>query len=79
MNEQLARLALNDEGFVFDPQTGDSFQVSETGMFVLRELKAGRSDEEIAHRLTEEFEAPLDEARRDCADFRARLQHFGLA
>ena len=79
MNDHLCRLALSDEGFVFDPQTGDSFQVSETGIIVLRELKDGRSDEEIAQRLSESFEVTLEEARRDCADFRSRLQQFGLA
>jgi hypothetical protein len=78
MNDHLSRLALSDEGFVFDPQTGDSFQVSETGIVVIRELKAGRGEEEIASRLTELFEVPLEEAQRDCADFRARLKQFGL-
>ena len=47
---RLSQLALSDEGFVFDPQTGDSFQVSETGIAVLRALKEGRSDEEICKR-----------------------------
>jgi hypothetical protein len=79
MNDHLARLALSDEGFVFDPQTGDSFQVSETGIVVLRHLKEGRSDEETAQRLTEVFDVTLEEARQDCMDFRARLQQFGLA
>jgi hypothetical protein len=79
MNDALTKLALSDEGFVFNPQTGDSFQVSETGMVVLRELKAGCSDEETAQRLTAAFDVTLEEARRDCADFRARLQQFGLA
>lgn len=79
MNNALARLALNDEGFVFDPQTGDSYQVSETGMFLLREFKEGRHAEEAAIRLTEFFDVPLDEAQRDCVDFLARLRQFNLA
>ncbi len=76
---RLTQLALSDEGFVFDPQTGDSFQVSETGMAVLRALKEGRSDEEIAQSLVADFEVALEEARRDCADFRGQLKNFGLA
>lgn len=78
MSDQLSRLALSDEGFVFNPQTGDSFQVSETGILVLRQLKEGRSDEEIAAHLTERFEVSLEEAQRDCADFHARLRQFDL-
>ena len=75
----LTQLALSDEGFVFDPNTGDSFQVSATGMFVLQALKTGRSDEEAAQMLEQEFEVSLEEARHDCADFRSRLRNLGLA
>lgn len=76
---RLSQLALSDEGFVFDPQTGDSFQVSETGIAVLRALKEGRSDEETAQQLVADFEVSLEEARRDCTDFRSQLKNFGLA
>ncbi len=75
----LVHLALSDEGFVFDPQTGDSYQVSETGLFVLTAFKAGHSDEQVAAALVETFDVSLDEARRDCADFRGHLKNFGLA
>jgi hypothetical protein len=77
--QRLHQLALSDEGFVFDPQTGDSFQVSETGMVVMHALKEGRGDEEIAQQLVAHFEVSLEEARRDCSDFRGQLKNFGLA
>lgn len=77
--KRLTQLALSDEGFVFDPHTGDSYQVSETGMAVLAAFKEGRSDEEAAALLAEKFEVTLEEARRDCADFRGHLKNFGLA
>ncbi len=76
---RLHQLALSDEGFVFDPQTGDSFQVSETGMVVMHALKDGRGDEEIAQQLVAHFDVALEEARRDCTDFRSQLKNFGLA
>ncbi len=75
----LSQLALSDEGFVFDPNTGDSFQVSATGLFLLQALKDGRSDDEAAQLLTEKYEVTLEEARRDCADFRSRLRNLNLA
>lgn len=75
----LSQLALSDEGFVFDPNTGDSFQVSATGLFLLQALKDGRGDDEAAQMLTENYEVTLEEARRDCADFRSRLRNLGLA
>ena len=75
----LSQLALSDEGFVFDPNTGDSFQVSATGLFLLQALKDGRGDDEAAQLLTEKYDVTLDEARRDCADFRSRLRNLNLA
>ena len=77
--QRLHQLALSDEGFVFDPQTGDSFQVSGTGMVVMHALKEGQGDEEIAQQLATQFEVSLEEARRDCADFHSQLKNFGLA
>ena len=75
----LSQLALSDEGFVFDPNTGDSFQVSHTGLMLLQALKDGRGDEEAAQLLTEKYDVTLEEARRDCADFRSRLRNLNLA
>ena len=75
---KLVHLAINDEGFVFDPTTGDSFQVSETGLFILSGLKSGRADEEIAQTLAGKYEVSLEDAQRDMADFRASLKNVGL-
>ena len=78
MNSALPRLAISDEGFVFDPQTGDSFQVSETAAVVLRALKDGHGEDEVTRQLTEMFDVSLEDAQRDVADFRARLKQFSL-
>ena len=75
---QLAHLAINDEGFVFDPTRGDSFQVSPTGLLILVALRSGKADEEIAHSLVENYEVSLEDAQRDVTDFRANLKHLGL-
>ena len=74
----LSQLALNDEGFVFDPTTGDSFQVSDTGLFILRCLREGKEEEEIAGMLAGEYEVTPDEAARDLGDFRGQLRALRL-
>jgi len=74
----ISRLAINDEGFIFDPASGDSFQVSQTGLFILGAMKAGKVDAEIAQALTEKYQVALEETQRDLADFRASLKCFGL-
>lgn len=75
---KLAHLAINAEGFAFDPMTGDSYQVSGTGLAVLEALVAGKGDEEVAQSLAETYEVTLETARRDLADFRGQLKRHGL-
>jgi PqqD family protein of HPr-rel-A system len=76
--DKLKRLAINEEGFIFDPETGNSFVVNQTGLFILKKLREGLSEEEIIKQLTEEYEVDEDTARRDLYDFLEQLRIYGL-
>jgi hypothetical protein len=76
--ETLKRLALNEEGFAFDPATGNSFVTNQTGLFIIKKLREGLSEDEIIKALTEEFEVDEDTARRDFYDFTEQLRILGL-
>nr|VFJ68118.1 MAG: Coenzyme PQQ synthesis protein D (PqqD) [Candidatus Kentron sp. FW] len=80
-NNPIARLAINEEGFVFDPQTGAGFTVNETGRAILGMLKEpgkGPGDkareESIALGLTDRFEVPYGKALADACDFIQQLR-----
>jgi PqqD family protein of HPr-rel-A system len=75
---RLSRLAINDEGFIFDPETGNSFTVNGTGLFVIKLLKEGKGEEEIISALTQEYDVSEEEARRDLLDFVEQLRVFGI-
>lgn len=75
---KLQRLAISDEGFIFDPETGNSFTVNQTGLFVIKLLKEGKSPEEVVEALTKEFEVSPEEAQRDLIDFLEQLRLNGL-
>jgi hypothetical protein len=45
-------IAISENGFIFNPLTGDSFSVNETGLFILQKLKEGETRETIMPRLT---------------------------
>lgn len=75
---KLQHLAISAEGFVFNPATGDSFQLSQTGLAALTALRDGLSDAEVARRLAEEFEVSREDARRDLEDFHDSLRALGL-
>ena len=57
---RLARLALNEEGFVFDPATGDSFMVNRTGLLILAGLRDGRDVATVTRALLEAYEVDVE-------------------
>jgi len=77
-NNRIARLAVNEEGFVFDPQTGESFTVNETGKTILKALIESKAEEGIALKLTEQFDVSHQEAQADVRDFIQHLRAYQL-
>jgi PqqD family protein of HPr-rel-A system len=77
--QRLRSLALNPDGFAFDPTTGESYTLNPTGLVVLEGLREGLTEEEVAARLVERFEVTEEEASRDVDDFLDHLRTFRLA
>jgi hypothetical protein len=76
--QRLRSLALNPDGFAFDPTTGESFTLNATGLAVVEGLREGLTPEQVTARLVERFEvSPLD-ASRDVDDFLDHLRSFRL-
>ncbi|ACO04085.1 MAG TPA: HPr-rel-A system PqqD family protein [Persephonella sp.] len=76
--DRISQLAINEEGFVFDPLTGESFTVNQTGLLILKGLKEGKTEEEIVEEIVENFEVSKDEAERDLTDFIEKLRSYRL-
>ncbi|HID79684.1 MAG TPA: PqqD family protein [Aquifex aeolicus] len=76
--EELKRLAINEEGFAFDPETGNSFVLNQTGLFIVKKLREGLSEEKIINEILKEFEVEEETARRDFYDFMEQLRILGL-
>lgn len=75
---RISQIAINDEGFLFDPLTGESFTVNQTGLEIIKGLKEGKSEEEIIEYLTENFEIDKETAKRDFTDFIEKLRSYKL-
>lgn len=75
---KLSRLALNDQGFAFDPAAGDAFLLNGSALSIIRGCQAGKGDAQLAESLAEEFEIPLELAVRDVSDFLTRLKAMQL-
>lgn len=67
---KLDDLLLNDRGFVFDAVEGLSYQLSPTGLRLVRWMQEGTtSDDTLLERLLDEYEVEEFTARRDLEGF----------
>ncbi|MCU0779830.1 MAG: PqqD family protein [Akkermansiaceae bacterium] len=74
---RLSDLMLNDRGYVFDPNTGESYQLSATGLAVVRGLLRGEGVAAILKDLIRGHEVDPLEARADLDAFLWDLQQLG--
>lgn len=75
---RLQKLAISEEGFLFDPTTGESFTVNPAGLLIVKELKDNREPDVIIETLVEAYDVVTDEARRDVEDFTEHLKSYKL-
>jgi hypothetical protein len=76
-SSRLADLMLNERGFVFDPNTGESYQVSATGLSCLRGLQRGATVDEMVAEMVATREVERLAARCDMDAFVWDLKQLG--
>ena len=74
----LKDLAISDTGFVFNPLTGESFSLNETGLFIIQQIKQGLEFQEILQNLVNEFDVDPIDAEKDLQDFIEMLRMNNL-
>lgn len=75
---KIKNLALSETGFVFDPATGNTFTLNESAIFILKLMKTGRDQKQIAESLAAEFEVTPSQALEDVSDAFLQLKEAGL-
>ncbi len=70
-------LMLNDRGFVFDPASGETFQLSVTGLRVVRLLQDGADEAAVHATILAEFEVDENTVHRDVEDFLKTIEQIG--
>ena len=58
---RLAMLAISPSGFVFDPKSGTTFTVNETGRLILEGVRDGLGLQALTATLAERFDAGAEE------------------
>jgi hypothetical protein len=62
-------IALSENGFVFNPSTGDSFTMNSTGREVLILIKEGKNINQITEMMGEKYDVDRITLERYLADF----------
>jgi len=74
----LKYLNLSDNGMAFDPRTGESYQLNESGRTILTLLQADESVEKIAKQISKQFSVSYGKALTDIFEFQTQLKIIGL-
>jgi PqqD family protein of HPr-rel-A system len=76
--DALQSLMLNDNGFAFHPVTGESYQLSQTAISIIRWLSAGDSEEMVTSKISSEYEVDKESAVEDLGEFILTLKNIKL-
>ncbi len=76
--EAIARLAINEDGFAFDPRSGVSFTLNPSAQQLLAGLRNGSEQPALVQQLVTDYGLDIHTAERDVQDFLEQLQLHGL-
>ncbi|NMD00026.1 MAG: PqqD family protein [Bacteroidales bacterium] len=72
------KLAISENGFIFDPTTGESFSTNNEGIEIIQLLNQQKSDEEIKKYFIENYDIDETGFERSYLDFVTTLRYFNL-
>ncbi len=71
-------IATSDEGFIFNPATGDSFSTNPIGAEIIALLKDDKSTDEIIAAICEKYYVEEVQFEKDLDDFVAQLKESSI-
>jgi len=71
-------IATSEEGFLFNPATGDSFSTNAVGSEIILLLKKGRTTREIVDEMCSRYDVDRVLFERDLEEFMTILKEFGI-
>ncbi len=71
-------IAISENGFIFNPLSGDSFSTNPIGQEIIRLMKEEKSREEIVKTVAEKYNVDSATIEKDLEDFFQMLQSYQL-
>jgi hypothetical protein len=76
--QNLSHLALSDDGFLFDPTSGNTYTLNSVGTYILRKMIEAYSFDQIIGAMIEEYDVSEDILFRDLEQFYYFLSEQGI-
>ena len=71
-------IATSDEGFLFNPTTGDSFSTNAIGAEIINLLKNDSMLKEVADKICNKYDVDRSLFERDLEDFTLQLKDYSI-
>lgn len=71
-------IAISETGFVFDPNSGDSYSLNSIGKEILELVKSGKPKSDISFQILNKYDADEYTFERNYDDFIDMLKHHKL-
>ena len=71
-------IATSEAGLIFNPGTGDSFSVNNTGSEILALLRENKSQKDISEMISLKYEVEKIQLEKDLDDFFSQLNDYNL-
>jgi hypothetical protein len=72
-------IAISDSGFMFDPNSGESYTTNQVAREIIFMLKQNIAENEIKSRILDKYEVDEFTLEKNLIDFYAMLRHFNLS
>ncbi len=73
-----SNIAISENGFLFDPATGESFSTNQTGREIIELMKQGKTEEQIRQAVMEKFDVDAQTFERYYLDFVSMLKQYQI-
>ena len=71
-------IATSDEGFLFNPTTGDSFSTNAIGAEIINLLKSDSMLKDVADKICNKYDVDRSLFERDLEDFTLQLKDYSI-
>lgn len=71
-------IAVSESGFLFNPETGDSFSLNPIGTQIVKLLQEKNSDQDVIEFILEEYAIDQHTVEKDLYDFKNMLSNYKL-